>query len=472
MKKIYSLFILFFIVNTAFSQVVIEWQNTIGGSANDALYSIHQTYNGSYILIGSSDSNISGDKTEDSKGGLDYWVIKTNALGNIEWQKTIGGSGDDQYPCIHPTVNGGYIIGGLSSSNISGDKTENSKGGFDFWILKLDINGNIQWQKTIGGSGVDRLNSIRQTTDDGYILGGYSDSNISGDKSENSRGGMDYWIVKTDSTGNIQWQRTYGGSEHDWLSSMQQTSDGGYILGGFSYSGISGDKTEQSQGGWDYWIIKINAAGYIQWQKTIGGSSADYLTSIKQTTDGGFILGGRSFSSISGDKTEDSKGGYDYWIVKTDSFGNIQWQKTIGGNNGDYLTSIQQTNDGNFILGGYSASDISGDKTENCKGGFDYWIIKISDLTAIEPTKKDFNLSLYPNPTTAELNITLKLDKSSDVKIELYNSLGQLVITITDKKLISGENKINFSTESYPAGIYHLIFSVDGELIARKVVKM
>ena len=138
-----------------------------------------------------------------------------------------------------------------------------------------------------------------------------------------------------------QWDKTFGGSNNDDLSSLQQTSDGGYILGGYSASGISGDKTEASRGNNDYWIVKTDANGNKQWDKTFGGSSDDQLYSFQQTTDGGYISGGRSTSGISGDKTEASKGSYDYWIVKTDANGNKQWDKTFGGSNVDELWYLQ-----------------------------------------------------------------------------------------------------------------------------------
>ncbi|QQR96355.1 MAG: hypothetical protein IPJ93_07005 [Bacteroidota bacterium] len=148
-------------------------------------------------------------------------------------------------------------------------------------------------------------------------------------------------MVKLDASGNIQWQNTIGGSFLDYLNCMQQTSDGGFILAGSSQSAISGDKTEDSQGGSDYWVVKLDAFGNIQWQNSIGGNSDDYLTSIQQTIDGGYILGGYSNSGISGDKTENYQGLYDYWVVKLDATGNIQWQNTIGGNSWDELISIQ-----------------------------------------------------------------------------------------------------------------------------------
>jgi Zn-dependent metalloprotease/PKD repeat protein len=385
----------------------IQWQNTIGGSDTDVLQSIAQTTDGGYILGASSDSNISGDKTENSQGVNDYWVVKLNATGAIQWQNTIGGSGNDYLYSIAQTTDGGYILGGRSDSNISGDKTENSQGDSDYWVVKLNATGTIQWQNTIGGSDTDVLQSIAQTTDGGYILGGLSGSNISGDKTENCQGLYDYWVVKLNATGTIQWQNAIGGSNSDNLESIAQTTDGGYILGGYSDSNISSDKTENSQGGRDYWIVKLDATGTIQWQNTIGGSSYDYLQSIAQTTDGGYILGGHSDSNISGDKTENSQGNSDYWVVKLNATGTIQWQNAIGGSNSDYLESIAQTTDGGYILGGRSNSNISGDKTENGQGSQDYWVVKLSAQTSTIPSPTaQFTTPTTPTCATTPITFT------------------------------------------------------------------
>src|SRR6266545_5534223 len=231
----------------------------------------------------------------------------------------------------------------------------------------------IKAQKALGGSDLDFFTSMALTKDGGRIAGGYSTSNISGQKTENSRGGFDYWIVKLDSANKIEWDKTIGGNDIDILTSLQQTSDGGYILGRFSFSNISGEKTQNRRGSADYWIVKLDSGGNIQFDKTIGGSSFDNLFALQQTSDGGYILGGTSFSNKSGNKTQDSRGGTDFWIVKLSSKGNIQWDKTLGGNDGDDLLSLQQTSDGGYILGGGSFSNISGDKTENSKGAEDYW---------------------------------------------------------------------------------------------------
>ena len=365
----------------------IQWQNTIGGTRNDILWSIEQTSDGGYIMGGYSSSNISADKSENnwdpSLQTLDYWIVKTDASGNIQWDNTIGGSDMDYLQVVKQTSDGGYILGGMSSSNISGDKTENMMGGInDYWIVKTDGSGNIQWQNTIGGNGSDELYSLQQTSDGGYIFGGRSSSDISGDKTENTIGGngsADYWIVKTDVSGNIQWQHTIGGNSHDFLYSLQQTTDGGYILGGWSNSNISGNKTKNCNGYYDYWIVKTDLTGNVQWDNTFGGDTSDFLNSIWQTIDGGYIIGGSSRSNISGDKTENSLGGDDYWMVKTDASGNIQWQNTLGGSDQDELNIALPTADNSYILGGQSRSNISGDKTENTNGGIDIWIVKYLD---------------------------------------------------------------------------------------------
>jgi len=376
----------------------IVWQNTIGGSGNDMLRSVQQTTDGGYILGGSSRSGISGDKTEASQGFSDYWVIKIDGAGNIVWQNTIGGGDSDGLNSIQQTADGGYILGGSSISGISGDKTEANfdtlTGTSDYWVIKLDSTGNIVWQNTIGGSSSDVLYSIQQTADGGFILGGWTDSGISGDKTEASHGDTDYWVVKLDTAGNIAWQNTIGGSSYDHLNSIWQTADGGYVLGGSSASGVSGDKTESSLDTIfytsDFWVIKLDSAGNIVWQNTIGGDGYDRLLSILQTADGGYILGGNSESGISGDKTEaylDTLGfpvpTNDYWVIKLDAAGDIIWQNTIGGGDDDYSIAIQQTTDGSYIVGGYSLSGISADKTEAKQGNWDYWVIKLSDLHKI-----------------------------------------------------------------------------------------
>lgn len=384
------LLIFYFILFTAalFSQTGpgIEWQNTIGGNDYDIIYTVQQTADGGYIAGGQSYSEISGNKTAESFGDSDYWIVKFDSIGNIEWQKTFGGSEYDNLKKLKQTSDGGYILAGVSGSGMSGNKTEDSKGKLDWWVIKIDGEGNIMWQKTLGGSENDWMFDVIQTNNKGYLGVGNSWSDISGDKSENNRGiageSNDWWIICLDSAGSIMWQKTLGGSSFDNLLGVDTTDDNGYILGGWSASDISGDKTEENFGEADYWVIKIDSLGTVNWQNTIGGSDDDQMHSIQTTSDHGFILGGYSSSDISGERSEANLGLGDYWVIKLTSFGEIEWQNAIGGSGSDLLLSVKQTADNGYILAGFSSSDSSSDKHENRIGDvfdYDYWVVKLSN---------------------------------------------------------------------------------------------
>ncbi len=360
------------------SNGIKQWDARFGGTSVDQLTCLQQTRDGGYILGGISFSGIGGDKTQPSQGSSDFWIVKINAQGKKEWDARFGGTSVDELRSLQQTADGGYILGGASLSARGGDKTQNTKGGKDFWIVKTNARGVKQWDADFGGDEFEELFSVVQTTDGGYMLGGYSRSGVKGDKTDPSRGRYDYWIVKTDFRGKKQWDATYGGKDDDWLTQLRQTQDKGYILGGWSWSGNSGDKSQPSKGDNDYWIIKIDAIGVRQWDAAFGGSSNDYLNPIEQTADGGYILGGYSSSPVSGDKTQPTQGGTDYWMVKTNANGKKQWDADFGGSEFDFLFALQQTKDGGFILGGYSSSNTSGDKTQDSKGLNDYWVVKTS----------------------------------------------------------------------------------------------
>ncbi len=358
----------------------IVLQNTIGGSGSEE-YSAYArpAVGGGYFLAGSSDSNISGDKSENSRGGKDYWVMKLDGSLNIVWQRTLGGSASDYLYDVQATPDGGCIVGGTSGSGLSGDKTEGNYGEEDIWVLKLDAAGNIQWQNTIGGNSDEGLRSLQPTADGGYILGGTSNSGIGTDKTEPSRGGYDYWVVKLNANGAVIWDKTIGGGSADIAWAIRQTGDGGYFIGGESTSNASGDKTENSRGQNDYWVLKLNATGGIVWQRTLGSAQWEWFRNLDATTDGGCIIAGDTDGDISGDKTEASMM-HDIWVLKLDATGNIQWQNTINGNAYDECGAIKQLPNGNYVVAGYSNSGIAGDKTDPRVGGgsggqSDFWVI-------------------------------------------------------------------------------------------------
>ncbi len=389
----------------AFSQSPLskQWDYRFGGTSGDLLFSTHSTFDGGFILCGFSYSGIGGDKTQPSWGSSDYWIVKIDSIGLLQWNKRFGGTNEDELYSAQQTTDGGFILGGFSRSDANGDKSQpNWDTTFysspDFWILKLDSVGNKQWDKRFGGTNIDKLSVVQQTVDNGFMLGGSSYSGISGDRTQSNWGAVgftaDYWIVKTDLMGNKQWDKRFGGDENDFLTCMRQTSDHGYILGGDSYSDTSGDK---SQPNWfdpgnraDYWIVKTDSIGNKQWDKRFGGYSYENLKSIDQTNDGGYILGGFSLSGISGDKTQPSWGALDIWVVKIDSVGNIEWERRYGGTDAEELFNILITKDNGFLFSGESYSNISGDKSENNLGIEQSWLIKTDSLGSIEWDKTIF----------------------------------------------------------------------------------
>lgn len=349
----------------------ILWERSYGGKHAEFLYDAIPTPDYGFILAGSSISNKNGNKTEANKGDLDYWVWKMDEKGTPEWQKSYGGNGVDLLQSVQITSDGGFILAGTSSSDKSGDKKEKSKGKEDFWIIKLDAKGGEIWQRTIGGSGQEKLLSIAQTIDGGYILGGTSSSSKSEPdekgvvdkygKSEDNRGSLDYWVVKLDTKGEIKWQRTFGGQYADELKCIEQTKDKGYILGGYSNSPVSADKTQDNFGLNDYWIVKLDEEGNELWQRTLGGDQDDNLFALSQTKDGGFILGGNSNSGATNSKAKTNKNGTDFWVLKLDKIGNIEWQETYNYGKKDILSSIVENPDGTFLIGGYAQSELKSD---------------------------------------------------------------------------------------------------------------
>ncbi|MGB3077293.1 MAG: MopE-related protein, partial [Chitinophagales bacterium] len=370
----------------------IEWQKCLGGTYHDIAKSIQQTTDGGFIVAGhteSTDGDVSGNH-----GGSDYWVVKLDSYGDMDWQKCLGGSSYDFANSIQQTTDNGFIVAGYSVSN-NGDVSVNH-GFYDCWIVKLDSIGTIEWQKSLGGSDYDVTNSVQQTTDGGFIIAGATNS-FDGDVSGN-HGSIDYWIVKLGSTGVVAWQKCLGGSSFDEASSIQQTSDGGFIVAGFTESNdgdVSGNNSVYSdyyEGYYsDYWVVKLDGSGNIQWQKCLGGSYDENALSIQQTIEGGYIVAGYTLSN-DGDVSGNNSGYYDYynpnypdyWVVKLNDSGEIDWQKCLGGSIWDEAYSILQTSDAGFIVAGAAYTgdlytyppndgDISGGH-----GDDDYWIIKLS----------------------------------------------------------------------------------------------
>lgn len=436
---------------------IIQWQRSFGGSGDEEAHSIYQCLDKGYIVAGISNS-LDGDVTG-NQGNLDYWVVKLDSLGVIEWQKSLGGSDDDVAIAIQQCIDGGYIIAGYTTS-INGDVIGNHSIGSDAWIVKLYPNGIIQWQKTLGGTANDAAYSIQKCTDGGYIIGGPSNSN-DGDVT-GGHGNFDYWIVKLDSTGTIQWQKCLGGSSDDLAFSVYQCVNGSYIVAGRSKS-INGD-VSGNHGNDDYWIIKLDIMGIIEWQKSFGGSNPDYAYSIEQCSDGGYIIAGMSESNDG--NVVGNHGNGDYWILKIDSSGTLEWEKCLGGSGFDSALSIRESSNGSYVVIGWSNSNNS-DVTGN-HGGYDSWAVKLAATTGIEINIFQ-DISIAPNPTEGEISISLKgIIADGEMEAEVSNLWGQVIL---HQKMNSHQLILDISEQA--EGIYFLyIKQKNGAKIVQKIQKM
>jgi len=550
MKKNYLLFFILLSFLT-YSQDIL-WEKSYGGIHADYLFDAQPTADYGFILAGSSLSNKTGNKDEDNHGDLDYWIWKMNEKGELDWQKSIGGNGFDLLQSIKGTRDGGFILAGTSSSGNSFQKKDNCKGLTDFWVIKLDASGGEQWQRTIGGDGQDELLCAFQTKDDGYILGGSSSSSPSSvtnikaegkmdsfpqtdlySKSEKSRGNMDYWIVKLDKEGVIEWQKTYGGKYADVLRSMEQTADNGYILAGYSNSPVSGDKADANKGVGDYWIIKIDDSGAVQWQSTYGGDGDDQPYVIHQTADGGYILGGNSNStnplttlggivsngtdfwilrldheggvvwsktydfgkvdiltslvenndntyliggyakseakqSLLGDAAKkagtgkDKEGINDYIALKIDEKGEELWKKTVGSAGEDILRKLIETRDGGYLMAGTSNSGSSKDKKSTI-GGNDFWVVKLKDKAKVEKVKA--SIEAIPNPAVTYTNVIIGYDFTEGTAY-VVDILGRIL-----QQFSINSRTVPVDLSHYAEGIYIIKIKTDVKTESVKVIK-
>ena len=310
-----------------------EWNQTFDGNDRDYGKSVKQTVDGGYIIIGSTGSDYY----------YDAWLIKTDPKGTEEWNQTFGGDNKDYGNSVQQTIDGGYIITGEISSSGNGSS--------DVLLIKIDQQGQEEWIQTFGGSDYDIGNSIEQTYDGGYI--------ITGSTRSYGNGSSDVLLIKTDQQGQEEWIQTFGGGYIDIGNSIKQTSDNGYIITGYTQSYGNGSR--------DVWLIKTNSQGNEEWNQTFGGSYVDIGNSIQQTIDGGYIItGSRGTDYYS-----------DLWLIKTDYQGNEEWNQTFGGNDYDFGNSVQQTTDDGYIIIGHTKSYGN--------GGYDIFLIKTDSEGNTEP---------------------------------------------------------------------------------------
>jgi hypothetical protein len=517
MKKLLFPFLLTLCSAPIWAQTpTLAWQKALGGTMFDAAYSVLPTADSGYLvasLVESNDGDVVGNQ-----GQYDVWLVKLSSTGGIVWKKTIGGSLSEQPTDIIQTADGGYMMSGYTKS-VNGDVSF-SHGGNDAWLVKLSASGAIQWEKTYGGTLHEAALSVKQTTDGGYIMVGWSGSN-DGDLDTN-QGNEDAWIVKLTDTGGITWKKSIGGSDEDHFTCVEQTADGGYIVSGtvksldkdivgnhggeeiivakftsggavtwqYCYGGtgddLNGDHSYKGSihqtfdGGYifcagtkssdgdittnhgdsDYWLVKLTSAGAISWQKTFGGTLEDQATALHQTVDSGYVVAGLA-KSADGDVIG-NHGSYDAWVLKLTKTGAITWQRACGSIGKDLAFDLRRTFDGNYIIAGYAAEN-TGDVTGVHGNNYDAWIAALKVVNGVDDVSFDrTTVRLYPNPASKEISVS-GIDKPG---IEIYNSLGQLVLKT------SGESHISIA--DLPKGVYNISISAnDGTVVkTEKLLKL
>ncbi|UUC44155.1 T9SS type A sorting domain-containing protein [Flavobacterium cerinum] len=438
-----------------------EWQKSFGGSGMDFLQNVQLTSDGGFILGGTSLSSKGEQKKEDSRGQQDLWIIKLDAKGSEQWQRTIGGSGQEELACIRRTKDGGYIVGGSSASGKSGDKTEDNYGNLDYWIIKLSSDGKIEWQKTYGGKGLDQLRTVEQTLDEGYIIGGYSNSPASGNKQSDNMGAGDYWILKTDKNGLVQWQRTLGGDGDDNLTALIQCQTGGYLLGGSSNSNPSRDKSRANGKGTDFWLMRLDQDGQTIWQETYNYGKTDLLTSIIENPDHTFLIGGHAATEV-GDGKKDKKDINDYIALKINDKGEELWSKTVGSDGEDILSRLVETRDGGYLLAGTSKGTASRDKNGS-HGGSDFWVVKLKDRYKKELDKPA--IEALPNPAQQFTNIIVDYDFETGTA-SVFDLAGRQL-----QQFAIGSRTVPVDLSTYPEGIYIVEIRTNVQNNSVKVIK-
>jgi hypothetical protein len=385
-----------------------RWARCYGGKGVEAFTCIRQL-DTAYIVCGSATST-DGDVTF-NHGNVDAWVLKLSKSGDILWQKTYGGARGDVANCIRQTIDGGYIFCGTTNST-DGDVTgahDTLQG--DIWVVKLDDTGKIEWQRCLGGTQTDIGHDIIQTVDSNYIIAGETIS-ADGDITSN-KGSYDAWIIKLDRNGNIIWQKTMGGSRGESCNSIIQTGDGGYVVGATT-SSADGDVTFlHGRYNNDYWVVKLDDTGKIEWQRSYGGTKNDNANAIIEVSSGGYLINGKTESSDGDIKGYHKPTGYgrDEWLLRIDDTGKIMWQKCLGGSYIDDGVGLLQIGDSTYVTVANTMS-TDGDVTGLHGAAEDYWPVQIHESMAADtavdvPVINENSIQVYPSVTKGSVHISL-----------------------------------------------------------------
>lgn len=352
----------------------LDWIKSFGGSGNESAQAIVKTNDGGYAIIGHT-SSIDGDISTKTQEENDYWFLKFDENNNLQWNKTYGGSKDDIGQSLALTKDGGYILTGYSMSS-DGDAS-NNEGFHDNWIIKLDAQGVLEWESSYGFSGHDHSYDILEASQGGYFFTGFlditstrADGNTEKGNSLTSHGVGEFWGTKIDEDGSVQWRGYFGGTNNDRAHSAVQTSDGGFVMAGFTES--EDYDISDTNGSYDFWVVKVDTFGNFVWEHSYGGEGIEVAYDIAKTSDNGFVIVGNTFST-DGDVLLNN-GESDMWMIKLDEVGNMIWEQTYGGSQFDLAQAVIQSKDGGFIITGNAKSDDKHSTSNN--GENDIWVVK------------------------------------------------------------------------------------------------
>lgn len=441
------------------------WDKRFGGSGSETLLHAITVSGGGYLLAGISFSGNTGDKSQPNHDPSlltpDIWVVRTDSSGNKLWDARFGGSASEQLGEITEISQDSYLIAGSTYSPDDGDISEPTKGEWDYWYVIVDDSGNIQSDKRFGGTSDDFCTAVLVTHEKSIILGGYTRSGSGGDKTQASQGGADYWIITADSAGNKLWDKAFGGAQNDWLFDLAMTAGNDLILGGQSFSGATGDKSDPNHdpgpNGSDRWIIRTDSSGVKIWDKTYGADQTEDVNNIEILPDGNIMICGESYSSQNGDKTEPNLGPEQTWILVTDSTGTIIWDKTLFTFSHDEKGYTIMKENNCFVTVNYTRADSSGYKTEDNYGEGDYWMIKMcpDSLSSVNESQiTDIDISVIPNPASESCFIQIRGSGFTPDQLIVYSISGEMVHRrdIQFSKAV----EIKLETSHIPSGLYIL----------------
>ncbi len=445
----------------------ILWDNCYGGTAYDNGNSVIQSIDSGFVIAGNT-SSWDGDVISGVHNhSRDYWVVKTNSNRILQWEKCLGGGQYDIAYSIIQTADTGYLVVGKTSS-FDGDVI-GFNGGEDLWAVKLNQNGSIMWSNSLGGSSYEQGLSCKQTADGNYLIAGTASSN-DGDVTGNNYPSSDVWIIKLDSSGQIIWNKCYGGSALDGSAEILLADNGSFFVA--SHTSSNDIDVAINYGNNDFWLFKADSSGNILWQKSYGGSSIEECRAAALTADGGVVLTGESYvddGMVSGNHNAGFLY-FDYWVIKVDSIGNLEWGKCLGGSNDEEVYSIKQTPDSGFIVVGYSDSN-DGDVMGN-RGGTDAWVVKLgppplftneieNHLTDFSISQKEEQLQLrffYKHKATANFNIfDLTGKKLFEKQIQINEGINHQFISCTG--FASGVYVLNVEAEGISQWAKAMVFS-------------